>query len=133
MMELRDGRGRVRWWHVPAFTVALGVVCATAIWVGGDRAGALGALAIMAVLAGVLVLGGRSELVRGLRGDGRDEYWARLDLRASLFGGYVALTAIIAMCLWEWAHGRDGTPYAQLGALAGVGYLAAVAVLRWRG
>ena len=126
-------RTRIRWWHLPAFTVALGGVCAAAIWIGGDGAGALGALAIMGLLAAGLVLGGRSELVRGLRGDGRDEYWARLDLLASLFAGYVAITAIIAMCLWEWAHGRDGTPYAQLGALAGVAYLAAVAFLRLRG
>lgn len=37
------------------------------------------------------------------------------------------------MCLWEWAHGRDGTPYVPLGAVTGVVYLAAVAVLRLRG
>jgi hypothetical protein len=40
--------------------------------------------------------------------------------------------AIIAMCLWEWAHGRDGSPYAQLAAVAGVAYLAALALLRLR-
>jgi hypothetical protein len=37
------------------------------------------------------------------------------------------------MCFWEWGHGRDGSPYAQLGAIAGLAYIAAVAVLRWRG
>jgi hypothetical protein len=29
-------------------------------------------------------------------------------------------------------HGRDGTPHTQLGALAGVSYVVALAVLRWR-
>lgn len=42
------------------------------------------------------------------------------------------IAAIIAMCLWEWGHGRDGAPYVQLGALTGVAYVAALAVLRWR-
>jgi hypothetical protein len=40
--------------------------------------------------------------------------------------------AIIAMCLWEFAHGRTGSPYVQLGALAGGAYVAALAVLRIR-
>ena len=39
---------------------------------------------------------------------------------------------IIVMCLWEWAHGRDGSPYVALGAIAGLAYLAALALLRWR-
>ena len=120
-------------WFTPAFCVLLGLGCFLALWAGDRPRDGLVAFALMAVFGGVTLLGGRSDMIRGLRGDGRDEYWARLDIRASLFGGYVAITAIIAMCLWEWAHGRDGTPYAQLAALAGVAYLAAVAVLRWRG
>jgi hypothetical protein len=40
--------------------------------------------------------------------------------------------AVIAMCFWEWAHGRDGTPYAQLGAIAGISHLLALAALRLR-
>jgi hypothetical protein len=44
----------------------------------------------------------------------------------------VVLSAIIGMCLWEWAHGRDGSPYAQLGAIGGVAYAASLAVLRLR-
>jgi hypothetical protein len=42
------------------------------------------------------------------------------------------ICAIIGMCLWEWAHGRDGAPYAQLGAIGGVTYAVALAVLRLR-
>ena len=40
---------------------------------------------------------------------------------------------IIGMCAWEWAHGRSGTPYVQLGAVCGLVYLVALAVGRWRG
>ena len=43
------------------------------------------------------------------------------------------ILAIIGMCLWEWGHGRDGSPYVQLGALTGVAYVVALAILRWRG
>ena len=45
----------------------------------------------------------------------------------------MTIALIVGMCLWEWAHGRDGTPYTQLGAVGGLAYVLAVAVLRWRG
>ena len=86
----------------------------------------------MTVLALLILAGGRSELIRGLRGDGRDEYWQRIDIHATVLAGNVAIGLIIGMCVWEWAHGRDGTPYAQLGAITGVAYIVAVGVLRWR-
>ncbi len=44
-------------------------------------------------------------MVRGLRGDGRDEYWARLDVHATALAGHVVIGVSIVMCLWEWAHG----------------------------
>ena len=68
----------------------------------------------------------------GLRGDGRDEYWARIDLHATALAGSFAIGLILVMCVWEWAHGRDGTPYVQLGALTGVAYVASIGFLRWR-
>jgi hypothetical protein len=86
----------------------------------------------MTALGGVIYLGGRSDMVHGLRGDGRDEYWERIDIHATALAGIVVITAIIGMCLWEWAHGRDGSPYAQLGAIGGVAYVASLAVLRLR-
>jgi hypothetical protein len=120
-------------WFLPFFSLALGGVCLAAFWVGGDRTQGLISFAILAGVGVLVLLGGRSELVRGLRGDGKDEYWARLDLVATTLAGMAVITAIIVMCLWEWAHGRDGSPYAQLGAIGGLSYLLAVAVLRWRG
>jgi hypothetical protein len=79
-----------------------------------------------------VLFGGRSDLVRGLRGDGRDEYWARIDVHATAVTGYLVIAAIIVMCLWEWGHGRGGEPYVQLGGMSGVAYVVALAVLRWR-
>jgi presenilin-like A22 family membrane protease len=71
-------------------------------------------------------------MVRGLRGDGRDEYWARLDVHATALAGSFAIGLILVMCVREWAHGRDGSPYVQLGALTGVAYAASLGFLRWR-
>ena len=119
-------------WFLPLFSLALGLVFLAALWAGGERQGGIEALAVMSALALVFVVGGRSDLIRGLRGDGRDEYWQRMDVHATALAGHVTIGAIIGMCVWEWAHGRDGTPYAQLGAVAGVTYILAVAFLRWR-
>ena len=119
-------------WFMPTFAVALGVLFLVAFWVGGDVRGGVWSLAVMSVVAVAVLALGRFELVRGLRGDGRDEYWERLDIHATALAGIVVITAIIAMCVWEWAHGRDGSPYSQLGALGGLAYIASVGVLRWR-
>jgi hypothetical protein len=99
----------------------------------GDPEGGLYALAVMVGLGALILLGGRSETVRGLRGDGRDERFRQIDMAATAIAGMVVITAIIVAFLVEVARGHDGSPYAALGALAGVAYLAAVAVLRWRG
>ncbi len=39
----------------------------------------------------LFLAGGRFDLVRGLRGDGRDEYWERLDVHASYLAGLVTI------------------------------------------
>jgi hypothetical protein len=119
-------------WFLPLFAVALGLLFLGALWVGGERRGGIEALAVMSALALVVLVGGRSDLIRGLRGDGRDEYWQRIDVHATALAGHVTIAAILGMCAWEWAHGRDGSPYAQLGAVAGVAYIVAVGFLRRR-
>ena len=119
-------------WFVPGLSVLIGLVFFAGFWIGDDRAGALWSLAVLSVVALLILAGGRSDLVRGLRGDGRDEYWARIDLHATALAGSFAIGLILVMCVWEWAHGRDGTPYVQLGALTGVAYVASIGFLRWR-
>jgi hypothetical protein len=124
---------RYPWWFLPVFSLALGCATVGAFWAGGNPTGGLAGFGVMVALALVFALGGRSETIRGLRGDGRDEYWARIDAGASMIAGLVLICAVIAMCLWEWAHGRDGSPYAELGAVAGVSYVVALIAARLRG
>jgi hypothetical protein len=119
-------------WFLPAFSVAIGLAILAAYWIGGDPEEGVWGLGVMTVVAVGLLALGRFDLVRGLRGDGRDEYWERIDIHATALAGLVTITLIIAMCLWEWAHGRSCTPYTQLGAVAGVAYIVAVGFLRWR-
>jgi hypothetical protein len=119
-------------WFLPAFTVVLGLGLGGAQWIGGDRQSGLTSIAFFIVLAALLLFGGRSETIRMIRGGGRDERWARIDLAATALAGLVVITAIIGACGWEWGHGRDGTPFVQLGAIAGLAYIAALLVLRAR-
>jgi drug/metabolite transporter (DMT)-like permease len=120
-------------WFVPAFALALGVVVFVAQWIGGDPKGGVVSFAILAGFGGLLLLGGRSETIRGLRGDGRDERFRQIDIHATAVSGLVTITAIIVAFIVELARGHDGRPYTWLGAIAGIAYLAAVAIFRARG
>jgi|1185.fasta_scaffold104627_3 hypothetical protein len=122
---------RSRWW-MPAFSITLGLLVLGAAWAGGDLESGLLGLAVMTGLAAVFLFGGRSETLAGLGGPGRDERWAAIDTRATAAAGFVLITVLIGAWLWEIAHGRDGSPYGQLCALAGITYIIAVAVLRVR-
>jgi hypothetical protein len=119
-------------WVQPAFSVALGVVVWVAFWAGGDpRTGAI-SFVILAGFGALLLLGGRSDTVRGMRGDGRDERWAMIDMRATALAGFVLMMAVIIGFIVEIAHGRNGNPYTWLGALAGVTYIVGLLIGRWR-
>jgi hypothetical protein len=118
---------------MPAFSTALGLAMLAAFWVGGDAASGIWALAVMLGVGLLFLLGGRSETISGLGGPGRDERWSAIDLRATAASGLVLITVVIGAWLWEIAHARDGSPYGQLGAVAGITYIAAVAVMRVRG
>jgi hypothetical protein len=122
---------RSRWW-MPAFSVSLGVAILIAAWVGGDVGFGLFGLALMTALGAVFLFGGRSETISGLGGPGRDERWESIDMRATAATGLLLITVVIGAWLWEIAQGHDGSPYSQLGAVAGIGYILAVAVLRRR-
>jgi hypothetical protein len=120
-------------WFLPSFSVALGIVMLAALWVGGNLVSGLESLGIMVAFGAVVLLGGRSETIRGLRGDGRDERFRRIDIHATALAGLALITAVIVAFVVEVARGHDGNPYAWLGALAGLVYLVAVVVLRIRG
>ncbi len=101
-------------------------------WIGGNPGGGLVSLAIMTAFGALLLLGGRSETIRGLRGDGRDERFRQIDIHATALSGLAVITAIIIAFVIELARGHSGSPYAWLGAVAGLSYLLAVVVLRVR-
>jgi hypothetical protein len=119
-------------WFLPGFAVALGLGLWGASWAGGHPGQGALSFAAMAAFGAVFALGGRSETVRGMRGDGRDERWAMIDLRATAVAGLAVIIAVIAGFFIQIAHGRSGWPYAQLGAVAGTAYLLAFFVGRWR-
>jgi hypothetical protein len=99
-------------WFLPAFCVALGLAVFT---------------------AQAILLGGRSETVRGLRGDGRDERFRMIDIHASAVAGTAVILTLSGARLVELARGEDGNPYGELMAVGGIAYLVAIGFMRWRG
>jgi hypothetical protein len=120
-------------WLTPAFCFVAGAAVFAAQWIGGDARSGLISFAILAVFGLLILVGGRSETVRGLRGDGRDERFRTMDIHATAFAGIVLVFAVIIGWLIELARGHDGSPYGQLGAIGGIAYLLAIAFMRWRG
>src|SRR3954452_21437783 len=121
---------RSRWW-IPLFSLFLGALILLASWLGDSTREGLFGFAIMTLFGLVFLLGGRSETLRGLGGPGRDERWAHIDVYATAFSGLVVLSALIAMWLWQLAHGRDGSPYGQVLAIGGVAYILPGVLLRF--
>ena len=120
-------------WFLPAFCVLLGFAVLAAQWIGGNLNGGLVSLALLSGFGLVILLSGRSETVKGLRGDGRDERFRTIDIRATAFAGTVLVFALTGAWLVELARGHDGSPFGELMAVGGVAYLAAIAFMRWRG
>ena len=119
-------------WFIPLFALALGFVMFAAQWIGGNPQSGLVSLGIMAGFGTFILFGGRSETVRGLRGDGRDERFWKMDLVATAIAGMAVISVIIGAFIVELARGHDGNPYGWLGAGAGITYLLAIVVLRMR-
>jgi drug/metabolite transporter (DMT)-like permease len=120
-------------WYLPAFAVFLGAVVFAAQAIGGNPGSGLVSFGILAGFGAViLVAGERSETVRGLRGDGRDERFKQIDIVATAISGIVVIVVIIVAFIVEVAQGKDGAPYTWLGAIAGLSYLVAVVALRMR-
>jgi hypothetical protein len=129
-MQMRLSKSK---WLVPAFSVAMGMLFLGVQWASGDLGGGLVSLAIMVGLAAVLVaFSGRSALVEVMRNPQADERSAMLDLRATAFSGLVLILVVIGAVVYELARGQNPSPYAQLGAIAGIAYLVALIGLQRR-
>jgi hypothetical protein len=122
---------RSRWW-MPAFSLFLGALMFGAFAIGGNAGQGAFSFGVMAAVGALFLFGARSETLQGLGGPGRDERWAMIDLRATALAGTVTITVIIGAFLYEVADGHDGSPYSQLGAVAGVAYVLGVLLLRRR-
>jgi hypothetical protein len=120
-------------WFLPAFSLVLGLVMLAVSWLGGSPVQGVISLAVLAAFGLIILLAGRSETVRGLRGDGRDERFAQIDLQATALSGLAVIVALIVAWLVATARGQSGNPYGWLLAIAGLTYLLAVAWFRWRG
>jgi len=120
-------------WFLPAFSLVLGLVMLAVSWLGGSLGQGLISLAVLAGFGLIVLLAGRSETVRGLRGDGRDERFAQIDLQATALSGLAVIVALIVAWLVATARGQSGSPYGWPLAIAGLTYLLAVAWFRWRG
>jgi hypothetical protein len=131
-MRTATGRRRQSKWVVPLFSLAMGFVFLGIQWSNGDLGSGLGSFAIMAGFGAVILLGGRSETIRGLRGDGRDERFRQIDVNATAFAGFVIIMLVIVGFLVELARGHNGNPYGWMGAIGGVAYLVAIAWQRLR-
>jgi len=120
-------------WFMPLFSLGMGGVVLAALWLGGNPGAGLVSLGLMAAFGLFILLAGRSETIRGLRGDGRDERFAQMDLQATAMAGLAVIVALIVAWLVAIARGESGDPYDWLLAIAGLAYIGAVAFFRWRG
>lgn len=120
-------------WVTPATGIAIGLIYLIAFSIGGQPGNGLIGLGIMvAASAALVLLGRRSETVRGIL-DHRDERLAGIDLRATAVTALVMILAVLAGFVVEVARGQDGMPFALIGAVGGVTYLGAVGYFRVRG
>ena len=119
-------------WFLPSFSFVLGLVILAVAWLGGQPVEGVFGLAGLTAFGLVFLLAGRSETIRGLRGDGRDERFRQIDINATAFAGLVVMLAVIGSVLVSLARGHDGGPNTWLAPVAGFAYIAAIVALRVR-
>ena len=112
-------------WFLPAVFVICGLVLAGAALIAGNAGYALFAIALFSAVAAAIAAGGRSETIRGMRGDGTDERFRAIDLSATAFAGSIVILTVVVAFIVEIARGHDGNPYAWLAAIGGVAYVGA--------
>lgn len=128
----RNDTKRLGKWILPGFLLLIGGVYFLASWIGGNFVLGVGMFVIVATYAALLLLGGRIEFLRALRGQFDDERYRSFDLRASAYAGLVTILAMLGGFVYELTQGKDGQPYSLLCAVFGVSYLMALIWLRWR-
>ena len=131
-MQMATSSGRVGRWWIPVLVAALAVPTFVAFWIGGrPQAGAIWA-SLSVVFALVLVLGGRSDTIRLLRGEDDDERAVALETRATMLTAVVVIVALTGLFLVTAARGDNPLVYGLLLLLAETTHLVALAVLNRR-
>lgn len=127
-------RNEAKWskWVVPGLLLLAGGTYFLASWIGGNPVRGTIMSAFVAAYAALLLLGGRFEFLRALRGQFDDERYRSFDLRASAYMGVVTILVLLGCFVYELAQGKDGQPYSLLCAVAGVSYILSLIWLRWR-
>lgn len=119
-------------WGVPLFCLLLGVAYLVVFWISGNPVAGVGPFAIMVAYGALLFFGGRSDILRVLRGQPPDERYASLHVRATAFAGLVTISAVLGLFFYEISQGRTDNPYGVIGAIAAFAYIASLLILRWR-
>jgi protein-S-isoprenylcysteine O-methyltransferase Ste14 len=116
-------------WLVPSLVAAVAAPTFVAFWIG-DRPG-LGAAWAGASIAFALLLlvGGRSDTIRMLRGEADDERTFTLEYQAMTITAVVLVVALAGLFLAAGVRGESGVTYAALLILAELTHLGALAVL----
>lgn len=125
-------QARTSKWLVPAAGLVIGGVYFVAAVMGGSLSLGISMLAVMVVYVGILVVAGRFDVVRVLRGQPADERYRGFNLQATAFATSVLILALLGAFVYEIATGGDGEPYSWLGALFTAGYVSALLWHHWR-
>ena len=116
-----------KWWFV-AYSLGLGVVFAGAALAGGNTPLAVLSLPIFGVFGVVMAFTPWGTL----RARSQDEREQTIGKEAALASYFVVLLTVIVGFLIELARGDDGQPWALIGCIGGLSYVAALAVLSRR-
>jgi hypothetical protein len=133
-------RGLAQWmcqaprWVLPVFSVALGLVLAGALWIGGQP-GAWWVIALFVAYAAFLyALSPRSEVIALMNGEARDERQRSINEKATAVTGQVLIWVLVGGFLVTTAMGSDlAAVFSSLAAFAGLTWLTALVVLTRRG
>ena len=103
-------------WMLPIVCLVIGGAYMLAAGLGGKLELGAEMFGVAALFAVALVLGRRSETVRGFtQADARDERFAAIDLRATAIAGATVVVAILIGFIVALARGDNGEPYISAG------------------
>ena len=119
-------------WVVPVFGIVLGILIAIAL--AGQHASAaqiaLSLVFVVGYAVAVQLLQRRSDVAAVLAGRPIDERWSSINDRALSLAAQVTAVVLVTAFLVVTFAGGDALPYAWVGAVLAVSYLAGIAWYR---